>query len=84
MQATHTPMTLEEIIQRKASLKQEIQNQKKIMTQRVHQIFSHLATATHKTNAIMRSFNAGMAVFDGFMTGIKIMRRIRRYFARFR
>ena len=31
----------------------------------------------------MRSFNTGMAVFDGIVMGIKIMRKVRAYFRNF-
>ena len=73
-------LTLENIAQRKKKLQGEIQVQKKAMTATVHNIFSPLPPANNKTNAIMRSFNTGMAVFDGVMLGIKLMRKIRKYF----
>ena len=28
----------------------------------------------------MRSFNTGMAIFDGVVMGVKIMKKIRRFF----
>ena len=73
-------LTLENIAQRKKKLQGEIQVQKKAMTVTVRNIFSPLPPANNKTNAIMRSFNTGMAVFDGVMLGIKLMRKIRKYF----
>ena len=72
-------ITLEDITQRKKKLQGEIQVQK-AMTATVREIFAPLAPANNKADAIMRSFNTGMAVFDGVMLGIKIMRKIRKYF----
>lgn len=81
--STQTPkkITLEDITQRKKKLLEEIQTQKKAMTDTVHEIFSPLAPASTKADSIMRSFNTGMAIFDGVMLGIKIMRKVRKYFS---
>lgn len=80
--STQTPkkITLEDIAQQKAKLLVEIHTQKKAMTSTVREIFAPLAPANNKADAIMRSFNTGMAIFDGVMMGIKIMRKIRKYF----
>ncbi|MDO4163091.1 MAG: hypothetical protein Q4D56_01715 [Bacteroides sp.] len=75
---TQTPVTLESIAARKAELLQQIRQQKEAMNQITHEIFAPLAPATNKADAIMRSFNTGMAVFDGVMFGIKIMKRVRK------
>ena len=73
-------VTLEEITQRKKKLLEEIRAQKQAMNDTVHEIFAPLAPATTKADSIMRSFNTGMAIFDGVMLGIKIMRKVRKYF----
>ena len=80
--STQTPpkITLEEITLRKQKLQGEIKAQKKAMTATVRELFAPLAPPTNKADAIMRSFNTGMAIFDGVMTGIKIMRKVRGYF----
>lgn len=80
--STQTPQrfTLEEIAQRKKKLLIEIQAQKKAMTMTTREIFAPLAPATNKADALMRSFNTGMAIFDGVMMGIKVMRKVRAYF----
>ena len=80
--STQTPpkITLEEITLRKEKLQGEIKAQKKAMTATARDIFAPLAPPTYKADAIMRSFNTGMAIFDGVMTGIKVMRKIREYF----
>lgn len=80
--STQTPQkfTLEEIAQRKKKLLIEIRAQKKAMTMTTREIFAPLAPATNKADALMRSFNTGMAIFDGVMMGIKVMRKVRAYF----
>ena len=77
-------ITLEEIAERKKQLLNEIHVQKKAMTATTREIFAPLAPATKKADAIMRSFNTGMAIFDGVVMGIKIMRKIRAYFRNMR
>lgn len=72
--------TLEDIDLRKKTVLNEIQLQKKAMTTTAREIFAPVAPATNKADAIMRSFNTGMAVFDGVMIGIKMIRKIRSYF----
>ena len=67
---TPQKFTLEEIAERKKKLLKEIH--------------APLAPATNKADALMRSFNTGMAVFDGVVMGIKIMRKIRAYFRNLR
>ena len=80
---TQTPpkITLEEITERKAKLLAQIHAQKKAMKSTTREIFAPIAPATNKADSIMRSFNTGMAIFDGVMMGIKIMRKVRKYFS---
>lgn len=76
--APHTaPITLETIAQRKEEMRQKIELQKQVMTDTAKEILSPLAPAANKGNAIMRTFNTGMAVFDGVMLGMKMMKRLR-------
>lgn len=72
--------TLEEIAQLKKNVMGEIEVQKKAMMSTVHEIFAPLAPPANKTDSIMRSFNTGIAVFDGLMIGIKIIRNVRSLF----
>ena len=71
-----TPVTLESIAQKKAML------QKEIMTGLTQEIFAPLEPATNKANAMMRAFNTGMAVFDGIVLGVKVMKKFRKIFGR--
>lgn len=77
-----TPVTLESIAQKKAMLLQGIRLQKEIMTGLTQEIFAPLEPATNKANAMMRAFNTGMAVFDGIVLGVKVMKKFRKIFGR--
>lgn len=77
-QTTHK-FTLEEIIERKKKVQEEIQAQKKAMVNITQEIFTPVSPAVSRTSALMQSFNTGMAIFDGAMMGIKVMRKIRSY-----
>lgn len=79
-QQTSPKITLETIAQRKAELLEEINAQKETIAMTARSIFAPLAPAASKGNALMRSFNTGMAIFDGVMLGIKMMRKIRSLF----
>ena len=56
--------------------------EKKAMSRTTRRIFAPLAPAASKGDALMRSFNTGMAVFDGVMLGWKILKQVRRFFRR--
>lgn len=75
-------ITLEHIARLKTEKLEEIREQKKAMTRTAQRIFAPLAPATSQADAIMRSFNTGMAVFDGVMLGWKILKQVRRFFRR--
>lgn len=73
--------TLESIAQQKNELREKLRVQKEIMTDTARELFAPLPPAASKSNAIMRSFNTGMAVFDGIMMGMKLLKRLRKMFA---
>lgn len=76
-----TSITLESIAQRKQEVRKKLHLQKLIMTDTARDLFAPLAPAADKGNAIMRAFNTGMAVFDGVMLGLRMMKRVRRMFS---
>lgn len=78
----HIPATLESIAAQKAELRKQLNRQKEVMTTLAHEIFAPLEPAKDKTNAVMRTFNTGMAIFDGVMVGVKLMRNFRRMFGK--
>ncbi|HJD74969.1 MAG TPA: hypothetical protein K8W04_02785 [Bacteroides reticulotermitis] len=84
MNNTPTPkITLEDIARQKAEVLNQINVQKIAMTSTARAIFAPLVPAATKADSLMRSFNTGMAVFDGVVLGIKMMRKIRRCFRNF-
>lgn len=75
-------LTLEELRQQKAEALEELRAQKQAMADTARNLFAPIAPAANKGTAIMRAFNTGMAVFDGVMLGIKLMRKARKIFRR--
>ena len=73
-------LTLEDLQRQKAEALEELRAQKQVMNDTARNLFAPIAPAANKGTAIMRAFNTGMAVFDGVVMGIKIMRKIRAYF----
>ena len=73
-------LTLEDLQQRRAEALEELRTQKQVMSDTARNLFAPIAPAADKGTAIMRAFNTGMAVFDGAMLGIKLMRKIRKTF----
>lgn len=79
-QTTSQKITLEDITRLKEKKLEEIRAQKRAMARTTQEIFAPLTPAASKADALMRSFNTGMAIFDGVMIGVKIMRKIRLFF----
>ena len=52
------------------------------MNDTARNLFAPIAPAANKGTAIMRAFNTGIAVFDGAMLGIKLMKKVRKIFRR--
>ena len=71
--STPTPkkITLEDIAQRKQEVLQEICDQKQAMADTTRRIFAPLAPAASGGN---------MAIFDGVMLGMKMIRKVRGLF----
>ena len=75
-------LTLEDLQQQKAEALEELHAQQQIMADTARNLFAPIAPAADKGTAIMRAFNTGMAVFDGVMLGVKLMRKVRKIFRR--
>ena len=75
-------LTLEDLQQQKAEALEELRAQQQIMADTARNLFAPIAPAEDKGTAIMRAFNTGMAVFDGVMLGVKLMRKVRKIFRR--
>lgn len=78
---TQTPrkFTIEEIVQRRKNIEVELRAQKKEMANTARALFAPLAPVTTKAGAMVHAFNTGAAIFEGFMIGVKIMRKLRRF-----
>lgn len=72
--------SLEELTLLKVAKLKELREHKKAMSLTAKNIFAPVAPAASKGDAIMRSFNTGMAIFDGIILGVKVMRNFRRLF----
>ena len=75
-------LTLDDLQQQKAEALEELRAQQQIMADTARNLFAPIAPAADKGTAIMRAFNTGMAVFDGVMLGVKLMRKVRKIFRR--
>ncbi len=77
MEEKRAPVTtLEEISRKKKEVRRQIENQEALMRLTVSELFSP-TKAISKMEFVINSFNSGMAVIDGMMTGLKIVRRVR-------
>ena len=82
MQTSDKKITIEDIAALKEKKKQEIDKQKDLIYNRFHNIFAPIEPATNKAESLMRTFNTGMAVYDGLMLGLKTFKRIKGVFSR--
>ena len=80
--STALPTTLEELTRQKAALLQEIQTQKTTLVRLSQNLVAPLAPAAEKGNSVLHAFNRGMAVFDGVMIGLKLMRKFKSFFGK--
>lgn len=73
--------TLEEISQRKQEVLQDIRIQRQVIAETTQAIFSpFLSCSNQKQNPLIRKLNIGMAIFDGFIIGMKLFRSFRKIF----
>ncbi len=84
MPAIKEKFTIEDITLLKEEKKKEVDEQKEIIYDRFHAIFAPMEPANNKAESLMRTFNTGMAVYDGAMLGMKTFKRLRSYFSKVR
>ncbi len=70
-------ITLEDIAARKEAVLKKIRAQKELMTDTARELIAPLEPAVSAGHKISRAINTGMAIFDGVMLGMKMMRKIR-------
>lgn len=73
--------TLEMITQRRLSKKAELKASKEQIMEFSRELFAPQQSKS-KFDNVMQQINAGIAAYDGLMTGIKIFQRLRRFFRR--
>lgn len=74
-----TRYTIETIRQQRLDKKAKILQSKQQMYHLTHQLFNP-PQSKNKFEGMMQHVNMGIAAYDGLMTGIKILRRIRTFF----
>lgn len=74
-------ITLEEISEQKKEIRLRIAEQKEAIQQSATELFAPVR-ATGKMEHFMNSVNSGIAAYDGVMTGLRIIRRVRGMFKR--
>ena len=76
---TKDVIALDKIYQQKAEKLAEIQASKQRIANQTRELF-HPSETANGTNALMNNFSSGIAIFNGIMTGFKIIKRIRNLF----
>lgn len=74
-----TVITLEMICQQKAEKLAEIRASKQRIVNNAREIF-HPTETIKGANVLVNNFSSGMIIFNGVMTGFKIIKRIRNFF----
>ena len=76
-----TVITLDMICQQKAEKLAEIRASKQRITDQAKELFRPSETIGN-AGALMNNLSSGMAIFNGVLTGFKIIKRIRNLFRR--
>lgn len=79
--ATQPIQTLEDIALRKAQLKADIDKQQAVLVNTTRRLFAPVEEATGFAQSLLGKLNTGMAIFDGVMLGMKLIKRFRRLFS---
>ncbi|MGN0036872.1 MAG: hypothetical protein ACI36X_06625 [Bacteroidaceae bacterium] len=80
---TSPTLGLQEIAQRKAALREQLSKQRAVVVQTAQEVFA--PTPEEKSlHPLMQQFSRGLALYDGVMTGLRIMRRVRRFLSKLR
>ena len=76
-----TVITLDMICQQKADKLAEIQASKQRIADQARELF-HPSEVIGGAKVLSNNFSSGIAIFNGVMTGFKIIKRIRKFFQR--
>lgn len=74
----YSQVTLESIAAQKADVLKKLRTRKSSMAASSRQLFAPIKPTLNKRNGIMGVVNNGMAIFEGVMIGVKIIRTIRK------
>lgn len=78
---TNQKYTLEDILQRKQEVLEDIRIQQQMITETTQAIFAPIFPSPKPNQtALIKKLNIGMAIFDGAMVGMKIFKCIRKFF----
>lgn len=74
-------LTLEDITQRKKEVLKTIRNKQENMSECSQRIFApFLPSADDGSNSFIKKFNAGIAIADGVILGMRVIKRFRSFF----
>lgn len=80
---TNKKYTLEDITRRKQEVLQNMQIQRQVITERTQAVFAPILPSTKGGQPpLLKKLNAGMAIFDGVVMGVKIVKNIRSFLKR--
>lgn len=74
--------TLEDISQRKQEALEDIRIQHQVIAERTEEIFAPFLPSDEGQSSLIKKFNTGMAIFDGVMIGMRLLKSIRKFLAK--
>lgn len=75
------PLTLEDVLERKDAVKDQIDDQKDKIVSLFQDIVAPMKPAP-AANPLMKSINKGIAVIDGVVIGMRIFKQVKKIFHR--
>lgn len=76
-----TRITLDDVIRRKKEVLKDIRAGQEAMSGCSQRLFApFFPSSDGESSSVMKKFNVGIAIFDGVMLGMKIIRRFRKLF----
>ena len=81
---TICPVTLEEIVRRKEIVRGQLAAQRAEIADTVREMVAPTPPVGGASHPLVQGFRTGMMIFDGVMTGLKIMRKIRTFILKMR
>lgn len=76
MNTQENKITLEDLLVRKLELKKQIDDQQQKLIRSYH-LLTEPFTVNPMHSSLMKKLTTGLAIFDGFMIGLKIIRKVK-------